>query len=115
MDLPVLPPEDFEVQLRRLGRGFVLFTADWCGFCARFAPAFEAAARRHGSPGAAFAVADISDDEADPRWDRYGIAAVPTVLYVEDGQPLARLDAVLGRGLRPEAFEGFVRARLAPP
>lgn len=104
---PVLPAAGFEAELHRLGRALVLFTADWCPFCRRFGPLFEQAAARHGTR-VAFAVADISDDDADPRWDRYGIAAVPTVLYFEEGGVAARLDGALGLGLGQGAFEAFV-------
>lgn len=109
MPVPVLPAEAFEQRLRGLGRAVVLFTADWCPHCRRFEPLFAQAAARHG-PGLPFAAADISDDEADPRWDAYAIGVVPTVLLFEDGAVKARLDGVLGRGLSPVQFEAFLRA-----
>lgn len=108
--VPVLPPEGFEDRVRALGRAVVLFTADWCGYCARFAPAFERAAAASRVP---LVAADISDDEADPRWERYGIEVVPTVLLFEDGRPAARLDGELGRGLAPERLAAFLREHAA--
>jgi thioredoxin-like negative regulator of GroEL len=84
----------------------VAFVASWCGFCARFEPVLREAATRH--PDLQLALADISDDEADPRWDRYAIAVVPTVILFEAGQPLARLDGVLGRGIAPASLEAFL-------
>lgn len=108
MALPVLPGEGFEAELARRGRVVVGFVAEWCGFCARFDPIFRAAAARH--PGLALALADISDDEADPRWDRHAIAVVPTVILFEGGAPRARLDGVLGRGIAPAELERFLAA-----
>jgi thioredoxin-like negative regulator of GroEL len=109
----VLPAEGFEQRLRAMGRVAVLFTADWCGFCRRFEPAFTDAARR-GAPGLAFAVADISDDAGDPRWDAYGIQVVPTVVCFERGEPAGRLDGILGKGIAPRDLDVFVRRAHAP-
>ena len=104
--VPVLPLEGWEERLRALEKAVVFFTADWCGYCARFAPHFEAAAAKAGVP---LLAADISDDEEDPRWEWYGIQVVPTVIAFERGQPVARLDGVLGRGLKPADLDALLR------
>lgn len=68
------------------GRIAVLFTADWCGYCRRFAPHFAKV------PGGL--VVDISDDD-DPLWDDLHIRVVPTVIVFEDAKPVARWAGVL--------------------
>lgn len=109
MALPVLPREGFDEHVRALRRVAVVFTADWCPHCRRFAPVAEEAAARHAD--LPFALADISDDEGDPRWDEYAIRVVPTVVLFVDGQPSARVDGVLGRGIQPRDLERFLRGQ----
>jgi hypothetical protein len=75
--------------------------------CRRFAPLFAGAAARH--PDLRFAIADISDDDTDARWDRYAIAVVPTVVRFEGAMPVARLDGVLGRGIAEAQLAAFLR------
>lgn len=70
----------------------VMFSATWCGFCARFGPQFRARAEKTSAP---FAVVDISD-ESDPLWDTFDIEVVPTVIVFENGKPKARVGGVLG-------------------
>lgn len=103
MSLPVLPAAGFEDHVRSLGRAVVVFTADWCPFCRRFEAVFEQASARHA--GSAFAVADISDDDTDPRWDAYDIRVVPTVIAFEEGAPRERLDGTLGRGISGQELD----------
>jgi thiol-disulfide isomerase/thioredoxin len=105
--LPVVSLEGFEDALRGLDKAVVLFTADWCGFCRRFAPEFEEAAARARVP---FMAADISDDEGDPRWERYRIEVVPAVLVFEKGRVVDRADAVLGRGIPPREWRRLLAA-----
>jgi thioredoxin-like negative regulator of GroEL len=106
MALPVVPQENFEASLAASGPTVVAFIADWCGYCERFLPEFEKAAARH--PERRFALADVSDDEADPRWDEYGIHVVPSVMFFVEGKPAARLDGVLGRGVEPRVLEAWL-------
>jgi thioredoxin 1 len=98
-----LPREDFEEHTAKLGTVVVAFLAEWCPFCTRFEDAFQGAAARHA--GTPFAIADISDDDTDPRWDKYGIRVVPTVIVFRDGRPAARIDGILGRGIAPAELE----------
>jgi thioredoxin-like negative regulator of GroEL len=106
----VLPLEGWEERIQALDQAVVLFAADWCGYCARFVPVFEQAARK-APPSLPLLHADISDDDTDPRWDMYGIRVVPTVIAFRKGQPVARLDGILGRGIPPAQFDAFLRAQ----
>lgn len=112
MSLPVLPANGFEERLRAMGRAVVLFTAEWCGFCRRFEPRFAEAAARHAS--LPFAVADISDDEGDARWERFDVRVIPTVILFERGEPAARVDSALGQGIHPRDWERFLAALAQP-
>lgn len=59
----------------------VRFTADWCGPCKQFAPAFNGAAERHP---ATFAVIDI---EAVPELAvAWNVMSIPAVKHFVDGQ-----------------------------
>lgn len=73
----------------------VCFHADWCGFCRRFLPLFEA--RAQGAP-IPFLLADLSSKD-DPRWDAFALRVVPTIILFKQGKPVWRADAPLGVGL----------------
>jgi thiol-disulfide isomerase/thioredoxin len=107
VSVPVLPADGFAERLRGMGRAVVLFTVDWCPHCRRFDPVFEAAAARHTA--LPLVAADVSDDDADPRWEQYRIEVVPTVLLFDGGLVADRLDGALGRGLSAGQLEEFLR------
>ncbi len=82
----------------------VLFYADWCGFSARFIGPFKE--EREDLPGTVVA-ANLASN-TDPRWDRYHVQAVPTLIAFRHGEPVARADAIPGRGLGPDHLEDLV-------
>lgn len=82
-----------------------LFYSTWCPYCMRFFPAFE---NQTAELGFESVVHVILDDENDPLWDEYGIAAVPTVIYFEAGKVAKRLDARLGLGLNESALQDWL-------
>lgn len=89
------------------GRVLVAFLADWCPFCRRFRPAFEAL---DGQIPATTALADVTD-ESSPLWDRFGIEIVPTLVLFEQGSPVARIDGTAGVGILPAALGSFLRTQ----
>jgi thioredoxin-like negative regulator of GroEL len=83
--------------------GVAVYFADWCPHCTRFLRQL----RERGLAGRVKLV-DISDDDADPRWDELSIAVVPTALRWREGRVVERLDGALGRGLEADALERFL-------
>lgn len=106
MALDVIPAQAFEQELAARGRVIVAFVADWCGYCRRFLPALDEVVAGH--PEQRFALADISDDQGDARWERYGIEVVPSVIEFVQGQPASRLDGVLGRGIDARTLKQWI-------
>lgn len=85
-------------------RVLVLFHAQWCPFSSSLRRAFEDLGPESPIP---FADVDLSHP-LDARWDEHRIHTVPTVLYLEKGEELERLEAERGVGLTRKALEGFV-------
>lgn len=94
-DVPVLDQQTLDDAVEDDDGVIVLFYADWCGFCRTFLPTYEDAADELPMPVAAANISDYSD----PRWSRYDVDAVPTVVAFEDGEEIVRADARPGRGL----------------
>lgn len=94
---------DSEIQANKTV--LALFYSTWCPYCMRFFPAFK-----NQSAGLGFesVIHVILDDDDDPLWDEYGIAAVPTVIYFEAGKVAKRLDARLGLGLSESALQDWL-------
>lgn len=87
-------------RLDRRGTWAVLFHAEWCGFCRRFAPMFATL----GSDHAHLAIGDVTSDSS-PLWDDFAIELVPTVIVFRDGAAVARFDARPSEGLGPDDIE----------
>ena len=90
-----------DVLAKQAGPTPVMFWADWCGFCARFLPAYRARGEGSDKP---FLLVDISDED-DPAWDTYRIEVVPTVIVFRDGKPAARVGGVLGEAHLKKVLE----------
>ncbi len=78
-------------------KAMVLFHSTWCPFCRTFEPTFDAV----GKDQRAWEPAEVLlEEDENPLWERFGIRAVPTVLFFDDGKVVGRLDAEFGVGLR---------------
>lgn len=66
------------------------FHATWCGPCKAVAPLFAAHAAKHAAPGA-FAFARVDIDDVPDVARRYRVAAVPTFVFVKDGEEFEEL------------------------
>jgi thioredoxin 1 len=91
-------------RLRETGTLAVLFAADWCPFCRRFAPIFESALKAKKLSGL---LADLTDLD-NPLWETFDIQVVPTVMVFRDGEVLYRKDGVLGEGLPSDVMNEVV-------
>lgn len=98
------PSEGFTATLRGRDRIVVLFYADWCPFSQKFLPEFEAVEPEANVP---FARANMSHP-LDARWDDFGVAVVPTVVYFEHGEELERIETARGAALSRDELENFL-------
>jgi thiol-disulfide isomerase/thioredoxin len=88
-------------QMKSEGRDFYLvFTADWCGYCAALKR--EIASAPENLELYEF---DVSDEEC-PAWDEYAVKVVPTALYFEGGREKSRKAASFA-GLRVRDIKGL--------
>lgn len=71
-------------------RGVVVvdFFATWCGPCKMLAPVFEEASNEIGEKAKFF---KLNVDEGGRIAQKYGIAAVPTMIIFKDGVPVENL------------------------
>ncbi|OBA24231.1 thioredoxin-like protein [Metschnikowia bicuspidata var. bicuspidata NRRL YB-4993] len=63
------------------------FYATWCGPCKAIAPIFDALAQK--VPEAGFARVDV--DRAEDVAREYGITAMPTILFFQDGEKVSTI------------------------
>ena len=89
--------------LKKKGRMFVLFYADWCGFSQRFLPIFEKCALETKSQCYRMIV-----DELPGIYKRYQVDVYPTVIFFEDGKPGQRLDGIHGIGLNEQQLRELI-------
>jgi len=83
----------------------VLFYADWCPFCAKFKPIFEA---YDGKLRYKLAGAKVNEDD-NPLWDMFKIDSIPTMIAFNSGEVVTRRDAKRGVGLTKDDMESIVK------
>jgi thioredoxin 1 len=62
------------------------FYADWCPPCRAIAPVFSELADKHSANGQ-LAFAKVNVDHVDNVASRYGVSAMPTFLFFQNGAP----------------------------
>jgi thiol-disulfide isomerase/thioredoxin len=95
----------FENQLRKRKRVLALFYASWCPYCRSLIRAFNEVAPKSGFD---LALRVKIDDYANPLWEEYSIAAVPTVLFFDGEKVSRRLDCKLGAGLSEKQLKEWL-------
>jgi thioredoxin 1 len=72
-----------EAVLKSLIPVLVDFWAPWCGPCKMIAPLLDEIARESGGK---FRIAKVNVDDDPALMQRFGVRAVPTLLFFSDGQ-----------------------------
>ena len=85
MALIHLTAENFDKVINSDKPVLVDFWATWCGPCKMFGPTVEALANEVGDTAV---VCKLDVDQAPEIAERYGISAVPTVLFFKKGKKL---------------------------
>lgn len=83
-----------------------LFYATWCPFCRRFITVFDKYAKQ---PNSTMFMRVNMDDDDNPLWEEYDLAAVPSVILFENGNISKRLDCRLGAGLDEKQFSEWLQ------
>lgn len=86
--VPLLPSLDALDALTATHKYVILdFTAQWCPPCKAIAPLYQKLATEHAVEGSlAFAKVDV--DEAGPVAAKFSVSAMPTFLFLVDGEPV---------------------------
>jgi thioredoxin 1 len=84
---------------------FALFYASWCPFCRSFLSVFNKHANKDQS---GFFMRVKIDEDENPMWETYSLAAVPSVLLFENSEVSRRLDCDLGAGLTEKQFTSWL-------
>lgn len=77
---------EFDALLSSTTNVVVDFYADWCPPCRAIAPIFSKLADDHAVKGR-LAFAKVNVDHVNHLAGRYGVSAMPTFVFFEDGQP----------------------------
>lgn len=88
-----LNQEALDTILQEHAEVVIRFTAEWCGPCKQFAPAFHEVAEAHINKPTIFGVID-ADKERDLAV-KYGIRGLPSVLFFVHGQVVGRVSGAM--------------------
>jgi thioredoxin 1 len=83
------------------------FWAPWCGPCRAVAPILDELA---GEYEGKVKVAKINTDEDQVWMSKFGIMAIPTMIFFKNGQEVHRIQGAGPKRMLKEAFDAVVKA-----
>lgn len=94
--------KDFQETLA--GKNYIVdMHAQWCGPCKALAPILEQVEKETGIP-----VYKVDIDEHDLLASKYGVRAVPTVIFFKNGEPVETIVGFVARDRFLEAARKLV-------
>lgn len=81
------------------------FWAPWCGPCRAIAPTIEALEQTY-SGKLKFVKVNVDENPLSP--SKYGIQAIPTLIFFKDGQIVEQITGMVAKAKLEEAIEGIL-------
>jgi thioredoxin 1 len=106
--------ENFDTAVLNAGSPVLVdFWAPWCGPCRAISPLVEQLAAKYGEK-MRFAKMNVDQNPATP--GRYGIKAIPTLLFFNGGQLVEQITGMVSAGRIEEAIRKIESGEsIAPP
>lgn len=105
MALQHLTTAEFDAVTEKAGLAMVDFWAEWCGPCRMLGPTIEDLAAKY--EGKAL-VAKVDVEEEPELARRFGVANIPTVVFLKNGLEIDRLVGLMGS----DAYEAVLDKNL---
>ncbi len=83
------------------GLAVVDFYADWCGPCKRLAPIFDELSKEH----TAIKFYKVNSDEAEELAQKYEVQALPTILFLKEGEVVSMIRGANVQAIKDELIE----------